>query len=57
MMLFKFLKNAIIRGLSDNDRVLNEPIKGAFNGMAVNLIDNMRDFIKYFVKYPVSAMY
>ena len=30
-----FEENAIIRGLSDNDRVLNEPIKGAFNGMAV----------------------
>ena len=50
-----FEENAIIRGLSNNDRVLNEPIKGAFNGMAVDLINNMRDFIKYFVKYPVSA--
>lgn len=30
-----FEENAIIRGLSDNDRILNEPIKGAFNGMTV----------------------
>ena len=30
-----FEENAIIRGLSDNDRILNEPVKGAFNGMTV----------------------
>ena len=30
-----FEENAVIKGLENNDRILGEPIKGAFNGMEV----------------------
>ena len=30
-----FEDNAIIRGLNNNDRVLNEPIKGSYSGMEI----------------------
>ena len=30
-----FEENAVVRGLANNDRILSEPIKGAFNGMEV----------------------
>ena len=30
-----FEENAVVKGLANNDRILKEPIKGAFNGMEV----------------------
>ena len=32
-----FEENAIIKGLSENDRILSEPIKGSYNGMEVRI--------------------
>jgi len=32
-------ENAIVRGLSDNDRILSESIKGSYSGMEVRFKD------------------